>query len=120
MLTTRFTELVGCAVPIQQAGMGAVSPPELAAAVSNAGALGMLGTARTGARTLPALERLLDDVQALTDAPSGSTSSSPRRTWRPRTPAASRWRRAGRGWSSSSGAGPIPPWSRPSTLGARW
>jgi enoyl-[acyl-carrier protein] reductase II len=36
MLTTRFTELVGCSVPIQQAGMGAVSPPELAAAVSEA------------------------------------------------------------------------------------
>jgi hypothetical protein len=25
MLTTRFTELVGCAVPIQQAGMGALA-----------------------------------------------------------------------------------------------
>ncbi len=32
MLSTRFTALVGCAVPIQQAGMGAVAPPELAAA----------------------------------------------------------------------------------------
>src|SRR6266849_6435771 len=37
MLATRFTELVGCSVPIQQAGMGAVAPPELAAAVSEAG-----------------------------------------------------------------------------------
>ena len=46
MLSTRFTELIGCEVPIQQAGMGAVSPPELVAAVSNAGGLGMLGTAR--------------------------------------------------------------------------
>ena len=42
MLNTRFTELVGCSVPIQQAGMGAVAPPELAAAVSEAGGLGML------------------------------------------------------------------------------
>ena len=41
-LTTRFTELVGCTVPIQQAGMGAAATPELAAAVSNAGGLGML------------------------------------------------------------------------------
>jgi nitronate monooxygenase len=41
-ITTRFTELVGCQVPIQQAGMGATSTPELAAAVSNAGGLGML------------------------------------------------------------------------------
>ena len=42
MITTTFTELVGCEVPVQQAGMGAASTPELAAAVSNAGGLGML------------------------------------------------------------------------------
>lgn len=41
-LTTPFTELVGCQAPIQQAGMGAASTPALAAAVSNAGGLGML------------------------------------------------------------------------------
>jgi nitronate monooxygenase len=41
-IATAFTELVGCDVPIQQAGMGAASTPELAAAVSNAGGLGML------------------------------------------------------------------------------
>ena len=45
-LRTRFTELVGCSVPIQQAGMGAASPSALAAAVSEAGGLGTLGTAR--------------------------------------------------------------------------
>ncbi|MGH2405945.1 MAG: nitronate monooxygenase, partial [bacterium] len=55
MITTRFTELVGCRIPIQQAGMGAVASPELAAAVSEAGGLGMLGTARRGL-TAPALE----------------------------------------------------------------
>ncbi|MGI8477717.1 MAG: NAD(P)H-dependent flavin oxidoreductase [Thermomicrobiales bacterium] len=71
MLTTRFTVLVGCSVPIQQAGMGAVSPPALAAAVSNSGGLGMVGTARPGARTLPALERLLDEAGSLTDRPFG-------------------------------------------------
>ena len=48
MLTTRFTKLVGCSVPIQQAGMGAAAPPELACAVSEAGGLGMIGTARPG------------------------------------------------------------------------
>lgn len=48
MLTTRFTNLIGCSVPIQQAGMGAASPPELACAVSEAGGLGMVGTARQG------------------------------------------------------------------------
>jgi nitronate monooxygenase len=41
-ITTRFTELVGCRVPIQLAGMGGASTPELAAAVSGAGGLGML------------------------------------------------------------------------------
>jgi nitronate monooxygenase len=41
-LSTSFTQLVGCEVPIQQAGMGVASTPELAAAVSNAGGLGML------------------------------------------------------------------------------
>jgi NAD(P)H-dependent flavin oxidoreductase YrpB (nitropropane dioxygenase family) len=39
VITTRFTELVGCTIPIQQAGMGAVAPPELAGAVSEAVAL---------------------------------------------------------------------------------
>jgi len=41
-LTTPFTDLVGCRVPIQQAGMGAASTAELAIAVSSAGGLGML------------------------------------------------------------------------------
>lgn len=42
MLTTRFTELVGCSVPIQQAGMSNLSSPRLAAAVAEAGGLGMV------------------------------------------------------------------------------
>jgi nitronate monooxygenase len=42
MLTTAFTDLVGCRVPIQQAGMAGVATPELAAAVADAGALGMV------------------------------------------------------------------------------
>jgi nitronate monooxygenase len=42
MLNTRFTELVGCAVPIQQAGMGSPANPRLAAAVANAGGQGMV------------------------------------------------------------------------------
>ncbi len=66
MIATRFTELVGCTVPIQQAGMGAVSPPELAAAVSEAGALGMLGTAHPGL-TAASLSAQLDRLRALTD-----------------------------------------------------
>jgi NAD(P)H-dependent flavin oxidoreductase YrpB (nitropropane dioxygenase family) len=40
MLRTRFTDLVGCTVPIQQAGMGSLSNPRLARAVADAGGLG--------------------------------------------------------------------------------
>lgn len=32
MVSTRFTDLVGCTRPLQLAGMGGVSSPELAAA----------------------------------------------------------------------------------------
>jgi len=42
MLRTAFTELVGCSVPIQQAGMGFFANPRLAAAIANAGAQGMV------------------------------------------------------------------------------
>src|SRR2546428_6315508 len=42
MLKTRFTELTGCKVPIQMALIGSLARPPLAAAVSNAGGLGML------------------------------------------------------------------------------
>jgi nitronate monooxygenase len=40
MLSTRFTELVGCDVPIQQAPMGMIAPPLLALAVARAGGVG--------------------------------------------------------------------------------
>jgi nitronate monooxygenase len=68
MLTTRFTELVGCSIPIQQAGMSSVGMPILAAAVAEAGALGMLGGARVSASALGAL---LDDVRHRTAGPVG-------------------------------------------------
>src|SRR2546427_45495 len=42
MLQTKFTELLGCTVPIQQAGMGKLASPALAAAVADAGGLGMV------------------------------------------------------------------------------
>jgi len=70
MLATRFTKLVGCTVPIQQAGMGAVASPELAAAVSAAGGLGMLGTSRAGLNP-ETLARLIDRTRALTNRPFG-------------------------------------------------
>lgn len=70
MLETRFTGLVGCRVPIQLAGMGAASPPELVAAVSEAGGLGMLGTARGGLNPAT-LVGMLDRVRSLTTCPFG-------------------------------------------------
>jgi nitronate monooxygenase len=54
LLSTRFTSLIGCTIPIQQAGMGGVATTELAAAVADAGALGMVGGVRVSARTLTA------------------------------------------------------------------
>jgi NAD(P)H-dependent flavin oxidoreductase YrpB (nitropropane dioxygenase family) len=42
MITTAFTELVGCEAAIQQAPMGAISPPSLAAAVARAGGVGTI------------------------------------------------------------------------------
>ena len=41
-MDTKFTKLIGCKVPIQLAGMPGVNTIELAAAVSNAGGLGMI------------------------------------------------------------------------------
>lgn len=42
MLTTAFTELAGCEVPIQQAPMGPISPLGLAEAVARAGGIGTI------------------------------------------------------------------------------
>src|SRR3989475_1605794 len=42
ILQTKFTELLGCTVPLQQAGMGKIASPALAAAVAEAGGLGMV------------------------------------------------------------------------------
>jgi NAD(P)H-dependent flavin oxidoreductase YrpB (nitropropane dioxygenase family) len=41
-LSTAFTHLVGCRLPIQQAAMGRIASPALAAAVAGAGGLGMI------------------------------------------------------------------------------
>jgi NAD(P)H-dependent flavin oxidoreductase YrpB (nitropropane dioxygenase family) len=68
MLITRFTKLVGCSVPLQQAGMGGMATPGLAAAVSNAGGLGMLGAAGVPA---PVLRDLLDDTRNRTSGTFG-------------------------------------------------
>lgn len=68
MLSTRFTELVGCTVPIQVAPMGQVTTPELAAAVTASGGHAMFGM--TGL-PLSAVEAVLDTADGLEAAPVG-------------------------------------------------
>ncbi|HEY8839094.1 MAG TPA: nitronate monooxygenase [Candidatus Dormibacteraeota bacterium] len=68
MLETAFTRLVGCTVPIQLAGMGSILSPELAAAVSNAGALGQLTFA---GMPVDEAQKRLDLLSSLTTKPFG-------------------------------------------------
>jgi NAD(P)H-dependent flavin oxidoreductase YrpB (nitropropane dioxygenase family) len=68
-IKTRFTELTGVEHPIVQGGMMWVGRAELAAAVSNAGGLGIL-TALTQP-TPDALRAEIDRCRALTDKPFG-------------------------------------------------
>ncbi len=66
---TAFTELVGCELPLQLAGMGGGgSNPALVAAVSNAGGLGMLGL---GGIPGPFVGQMLDATASLTSKPFG-------------------------------------------------
>ena len=68
MRAGRFTSLIGCSIPIQLAAMPGVVTPELAAAVSEAGGIGMI----SGVRLPPeALARLIDAVAQLTRKPIG-------------------------------------------------
>jgi NAD(P)H-dependent flavin oxidoreductase YrpB (nitropropane dioxygenase family) len=69
MIRTRVTDLLGIAHPIVQGGMQWVGRAELAAAVSNAGGLGIL-TALTQA-TPDDLRREIDRCRAMTDKPFG-------------------------------------------------
>lgn len=68
-LPTRFTELIGCERPIQLASMSGIADARLAAAVSNAGGLGMLGVGRRGPDLL---EPMIDDVLRATERPVGA------------------------------------------------
>jgi NAD(P)H-dependent flavin oxidoreductase YrpB (nitropropane dioxygenase family) len=70
MIKTRFTSLVGCAVPLQLAGMGWIAGPDLATAVSDAGGLGMLAMPMVPALVL---SEMLATVRARTQNPIGVT-----------------------------------------------
>jgi len=67
-LETAFTRLVGCEVPIQLAGMGSILSPQLAAAVSGAGALGQVTFA--GIEVADAKQRL-ERLSSMTTKPFG-------------------------------------------------
>ena len=64
MLRTRLRELLGIEHPVIQAAIGPWSSAELVAAVSNAGALGSVGTSL---QTAEDLEEQLTQVRRLTD-----------------------------------------------------
>jgi nitronate monooxygenase len=70
VLTTAFTELLGCRVPLQQAPMGGVTTPDLVAAVADAGAVGMVPAQMLRAE---ALAGLLDDLARRTGGVVGVT-----------------------------------------------
>src|SRR3954447_11541555 len=61
-MTSRFTEMVGCALPLQQAPMGGVaSAPQLPIAVAAAGGMGMLSAVL---QTAEQLVTVLDELPA--------------------------------------------------------
>lgn len=68
MLGTRFTERVGCELPIQQAGMGGVASPDLAVAVSDAGGFGTVAMHMVPA---PVVAETLDAMGQRTTSPFG-------------------------------------------------
>ena len=67
-LHTRICEILEIEYPIVLAGMGGASGPELAAAVSNAGGLGVLGAAACGPKQL---REWIRRTRELTDKPFG-------------------------------------------------
>lgn len=64
----RVCDILGIDHPIVLAGMGGASTPALAAAVSNAGGLGVLGAAGCGPKRLRAW---IEETRSLTDKPFG-------------------------------------------------
>src|SRR5213083_2039562 len=70
MLRTKFTELLGCTVPLQQAGMGKIASPALASAVADAGGLGMVSG--IGAAPPEYVAKILDGLRRSTSGAFGA------------------------------------------------
>jgi nitronate monooxygenase len=64
---TAFTDLVNCRLPIQLASMGTIGTPALAAAVSEAGGLGMIANPFSAAD----VERRMESARGLTSRAMG-------------------------------------------------
>lgn len=64
---TAFTDVVGCRLPIQLASLGGIGTPALAAAVSEAGGLGMIPNPPSAAE----VDRSMESARALTSRPIG-------------------------------------------------
>ena len=67
-MKTRVTELLGIEYPILMGGMAWAGTPKLAAAVSEAGALGIIGS---GAMKPEDLRKAIDEIRKLTNRPFG-------------------------------------------------
>ncbi|MDP8254913.1 MAG: nitronate monooxygenase [Candidatus Alcyoniella australis] len=71
-MKTRITELFGIKYPILLSGMSFVSKPELVAAVSNAGGLGILAT---GTLNADQTREYIKKIRSLTDKPFGANAT---------------------------------------------
>ncbi|MCP3731246.1 nitronate monooxygenase [Sphingomonas sp. MG17] len=70
-MRTSVTDLFGIDYPILNAGMGRVALPEMVAAVSNAGGLGVLGA---GSSPPEVTRQMIREVRALTNKPFGANA----------------------------------------------
>ncbi len=71
-MRTKITDMLGIEVPILLSGMSWISVPEMVAAVSNAGGLGMLAT---GALTAEETRDAVRKIRTLTDKPFGANAT---------------------------------------------
>jgi enoyl-[acyl-carrier protein] reductase II len=69
-MSNRVTEMLGCQYPIIQGAMGIISNPEMVAAVSNAGGVGLLATAF--ADNVDIVREQVQATKKLTDQPFGA------------------------------------------------
>lgn len=68
MITSKLCELLSIRYPLLQGGMAHISDARLAAAVSNAGGLGIISAA---SGNIPQIEAEIDKIRTLTDKPFG-------------------------------------------------